>query len=81
MAKSKKKHKPNRNQQNRKAAEQVTRAEKDAPNNGRNRAEKRIQAQSAGSRPTSSKPTWLRILIIAVMAVMLLGLIIPPLMR
>ena len=83
MAKSKKKHKPNRNQQNRKpAAKRTEQPEKELPNSGRNRAEKRAEAQGyIQRRSSSSKPTWLRVLIIAVMVVMLLAVILPPLLR
>ncbi len=82
MAKSKKKHKPNRPQQNRKPSEnRPERAGKDTPNSGVNRAQKRAQAQGGYSPRKSPKPTWLRVLIIAVMVVMLLAVILPPLLQ
>lgn len=50
------------------------------PNRGANRQQKRAAAKSP-QRPTSAKPLWLRIAIVAIMVVMLLGFFILPLMR
>lgn len=80
MAKSKKKHKPQqkRTQQNKPTDNHQN--DRNAPNNGRNRAEKRAQSQ----RPVpqkSSKSTALRVLILAIMFVLLLGMILLPLLK
>lgn len=50
------------------------------PNRGANRQQKRAEAKRP-QRQTSDKPLWLRIAIVAVMAVILLGFFIMPLIR
>ena len=50
------------------------------PNPGANRRQRREQAHNPyGTKP--SRPTWLRILIIAVLAIMLLGFVVLPLLH
>ena len=58
----------------------MSKSKKQTPNNGRNRAEKRAAAHNPQPKK-SSKPVWLRIMIVAIMVVMLLGFFIVPLMR
>lgn len=58
----------------------MSKSKNTAPNNGRNRAEKRAAAHNPQPKK-SSKPVWLRIMIVAIMVVMLLGFFIFPLMR
>ena len=75
MPKKKKKYnKPNSQRQ------AANRADRNLPNNGRNRTEKREQAQKP-PRQRSGKPIGLRIAIIVIMLVMLLGIVLLPLMR
>lgn len=50
------------------------------PNPGANRQQKRAEAKRP-PRHTLSKPMWLRVLIIVIMAVMLIGFFILPLIR
>ena len=79
MAKKKRKNNSGTKKPNPQRAAQ-SRAEKDQPNNGRNREEKRIQSQRPAQKSTS-KPMWLRVMIIAILAVMVLGFIMLPLLR
>ena len=58
----------------------MSKPKKQAPNNGRNRQEKRAAARNPQPH-RSNKPLWLRIFIIAILVVMLLGFVIFPLMR
>ncbi len=51
-----------------------------APNNGRNRQERREQARRP-QQHKSNKPLWLRIVIVAVIAAMILGFFLVPLLR
>ena len=48
------------------------------PNNGRNRQERRAQTRNPRTS-TASKPTWLRILIVAVIAAIFIGFCLAPL--
>ena len=51
-----------------------------APNSGANRQQRREQIRNP--RPQkSSKPTWLRILIVALIAVLIIGFFLAPLLR
>ncbi|MBP0966410.1 MAG: hypothetical protein J5722_02140 [Oscillospiraceae bacterium] len=50
------------------------------PNNGRNRQERREQARRP-QQHRSDKPLWLRIVIVAVIAAMILGFFLVPLLR
>lgn len=58
----------------------MSKPKKQAPNNGRNRQEKRAAARNPQPK-RSDKPLWLRIFIIAIMVVMLLGFFIVPLLH
>ena len=51
-----------------------------APNPGANRQQRREHAHSKRSS-ASAKPTWLRVLIIAVLAIMMIGFVLLPLLR
>ncbi len=79
MAKKKRKPNPKTRKPNQQRAAQ-SRAEKEQPNNGRNREEKRAQAQRTPQKH-SSRPTWLRVLILVMLAVMVLGFVLLPLLR
>ncbi|MBP0989445.1 MAG: hypothetical protein J6S92_14385 [Oscillospiraceae bacterium] len=52
-----------------------------APNNGRNRQEKREAARRPQQTKKSNKPLWLRIVIIAALIAMVLGFVIAPLIH
>ena len=57
----------------------MSKQQKTLPNNGRNRQERRQQERNPRTS-SSSKPTWLRILIVAIIGAMLIGFFIAPLL-
>ncbi len=56
----------------------MSKQQKTLPNNGRNRQERRQQERKPRTS-TSGKPTWLRILIVAIIGAMLIGFCLAPL--
>lgn len=57
----------------------MSKQQKTLPNNGRNRQERRQQERKPRTS-SASKPTWLRILIVAIIGAMLIGFVIAPLL-
>ncbi len=83
MSKGKKKSSGKGNKQipNSSAKQPLNNASKPAPNNGRNRQEKREAARKPQQTKKSNKPLWLRVVIIVALVVMVLGFCIAPMLH
>ena len=58
----------------------MSKQQKKAPNPGANRQQRREHERSHRTA-SSAKPTWLRVLIITVLAIMMIGFVVLPLLK